>query len=477
MTDDRSTTAGQRHGSSSPAPSAPGHGHGHGHGHGPSRPASKKVRQLLAIALVPFALAAAIGAALLYPFGHDQHTGADLGLGQHPVNAEVVSAEAGSCGSGGTASGADGCVALQLRMQDGPAAGNTIMQRMPTDPSTPRFAVGDEVVLSYAGANPEKESSYQVVDFQRGNALLVLALLFVAAVLVLGRWQGLFSLVSLGVSFVIIVGFVLPTILAGESPLLVAVIGSGLIMFTALYLTHGISARTSTAVLGTLLSLSLIGLLSALFSAATELTGLDESTASLIGVLGSPIDARGLLLAGIVIGALGVLDDVTVTQTSAVWELRDANPTMSWRHLYGAGLRIGRDHVASAVNTLVLAYAGAALPPLPPKQRRWRCAWPRASRSTGAFAASRTRRATGSPVRWRSLRPPRRSVLRLSAAARGSRCCRGSPTSRYRCWTTPRACSGGSMPRSNRPTAATRAGWPSSSPVTSSRPHSCWRSR
>ena len=317
---------------------------------------------MLAIALVPFALAAIIGVVLLYPFGHQQRTGADLGFGQYPVNGEVIAAEAGSCTDSPAAPGEPGCVRLKVKMQDGPLPDQVIEQTLPTDPGTPTFAVGDDVVLSYAGANPESETSYQVVDFQRNGSLAVLALVFAGAVLVLGRWQGLAALVALALSFVVLVMFVLPAILAGQNPLLVSIVGSGLIMFMVLYLTHGFSARTSTAVLGTLLSLALIGVLSAVFAAFTQLTGLDENTAGLIGVLGTPIDARGLLLAGIVIGALGVLDDVTVTQTSAVWELRRADPGMSWRRLYSAGLRIGRDHVASAVNTLVLAYAGAALP-------------------------------------------------------------------------------------------------------------------
>ncbi len=347
---------------SSESSTAQGHGHGHGHGHGPAEPASKQVKRALAIALVPFALATIVGVLLLYPFGHQQRTGADLGFGQDPVNAEVVSAVAGSCTQDSPDQG--GCVVLGVRMQDGPRPGQTIQQVVPTDPGSPRFAVGDRVVLSYAGANPDDPASYQVVDFQRGAPLLVLALAFAVAVIVLGRWQGLAALVALGLSFVVLVGFVLPAILAGQDPLLVAVVGAGLIMFVVLYLTHGFSARTSTAVLGTLLSLALISVLSAVFSAATSLTGLDEDTSSLMGVLRAPIDARGLLLAGIVIGALGVLDDVTVTQTSAVWELRKANPALSWRQLYKAGQRIGRDHVSSAVNTLVLAYAGAALPML-----------------------------------------------------------------------------------------------------------------
>lgn len=141
-----------------------------------------------------------------------------------------------------------------------------------------------------------------------------------------------------------------------------AVVGACLIMFAVLYLTHGLSARTSTAVLGTLASLLLIGGLATAFTALARLTGFDETTSALIGTLGTGVDARGLLLAGVVIGALGVLDDVTVTQTSAVWELRHANPALSARGLYAAAMRIGRDHVSSAVNTLVLAYAGASLP-------------------------------------------------------------------------------------------------------------------
>jgi uncharacterized membrane protein len=318
------------------------------------------VRRAVAIALIPFALAAVIGMVLLYPFGHHARSGADLGLGQHPVDAEVIAAASSSCTSG--AEGPGECLRLTLRMQNGPRPGHTIQQVLPTDPATPKFSVGDEIVLSYSGAAPEDPASYQVVDFQRGTPLLVLGLVFAAAVLLLGRWQGLLSLISLGLTVVVLIGFILPAILAGENPLLVAITGAGTTMFATLYLSHGFSVRTSTAVLGTMLSLGLIGLLSSTFSATTKLTGLDEQTTDLIGALNTPIDARGLLLAGIVIGALGVLDDVTVTQTSAVWELRKANPDLSWRQLYSSGLQIGRDHVASSVNTLVLAYAGAALP-------------------------------------------------------------------------------------------------------------------
>ncbi|GAA4447637.1 hypothetical protein GCM10023148_53850 [Actinokineospora soli] len=338
-------------------PPATGHGHGHGHGHGPAAPASSRVRTFLAVLLAPFALAALIGFVVLFPTG-DAPSVSSAGL--TPVDGTVTAAQAGPCAAGDT--GGSECLSLTVRLDDGPAAGSEIRTAVPVEPTTPRFAVGDDVVLAYSGGEPLSGQSYQVVDFQRGTPLLVLAAAFALAVVALGRWKGLSALGALGVSIGVLVVFVLPAIVRGENPLLVGITAAGVIMFAVLYLTHGFSARTSTAVLGTMVSLALIGALSALFSAFAALTGLDDETATLVGVLGREVDTRGLLLAGIVIGALGVLDDVTVTQTSAVWELRAANPDLTWRQLYAAGVRIGRDHVASAVNTLVMAYAGAALP-------------------------------------------------------------------------------------------------------------------
>ncbi|MHA6794893.1 YibE/F family protein [Pseudonocardia bannensis] len=331
-------------------------GHGHGHGHTPAAPAGRRVRLLIAALLVPCALATLVGLILLRPAGGPP---AGLQAGGQPINARVTATQAVDCTPG---SGAGGCIALTLRMEDGPLPGRDLIQLVPVEPSTPRFAVDDEVVLDWSGADPLDASSYRVADFQRGSPLVWLAALFAGAVLVLGRWRGLAALVALGLSFAVLLLFVLPAIISGRDPLSVAVVGACLIMFVVLYLTHGPSARTSTAVLGTLASLALIGTLGAAFSAAARLTGLDDQTANLIATLGTGVDARGLLLAGVVIGALGVLDDVTVTQTSAVWELRRANPDLGARGLFTAAMRIGRDHVSSAVNTLVLAYAGASLP-------------------------------------------------------------------------------------------------------------------
>lgn len=224
-----------------------------------------------------------------------------------------------------------------------------------------RFTVGQGVVLAYSPEAPE-DLRYSVVDVHRGPPMLLLAGLFAAAVILVGRLRGLTALIALAISFAVLSFFILPAILHGSNPLLVAVVGGSAIMFVALYLCHGVSTRTSVAVVGTLVSLSLIGLLGSLFIGWTHLTGNTSDETGLVHVLYPDIDIRGLLLAGFIIGSLGVLDDVTVTQTSAVWELKQAAPTMSARRLYRAGIRIGRDHIASTVNTLVLAYAGAALP-------------------------------------------------------------------------------------------------------------------
>ncbi|UQS24451.1 YibE/F family protein [Amycolatopsis thermalba] len=348
-----------------PRAAAPPTGHGHGHGHSPAPPASRRVKLLLIWLLAPIALATVAGLLLLYPWGQAEP---DSAISQGtPVHGTISTATSGPCLAAGQVQVGDQpdakpCLTATITLTDGPGSGRTVELTVPIEPSTPRFSAGDDVVLAYNGGDAADPGSYQLVDFQRGLPLAVLAALFAIAVVVLGRWHGLAALGALVLSFVVLVAFVLPAILAGENPLLVAIVGAGLIMFIALYLTHGLSARTSVAVLGTLVSLALIGALSATFSAAASLTGLDDSTSTLIASLGHGIDARGLLLAGIVIGALGVLDDVTVTQTSAVWELRRANPSLTWRELYSAGLRIGRDHVGSAVNTLVMAYAGAALP-------------------------------------------------------------------------------------------------------------------
>jgi len=222
-------------------------------------------------------------------------------------------------------------------------------------------APGDLVLLSIS-ETPEGKR-YFISDHVRRFPLWVLTLAFVGVVLAVGRWHGLASLVGLAASFLVIVRFIVPAILSGADPLTIAITGSLVIMTTTLFVAHGVGWKTVVALAGTAAALLLTALLAGFAIGFARLTGIATDEAATLQVLSTgEIDARGLLLGGIIIGALGVLDDVTMAQASSVFELRRANPLLSAAELYRRGMRVGRDHIASTVNTLVLAYAGASLP-------------------------------------------------------------------------------------------------------------------
>lgn len=336
------------------------------------------LRKVIAAVLIPFAAAVVVGLVVLWPGGAPGHERTGVGFDRQTQQATVTKVDKVDCksvnASGETPTGdtstAEGSSAQQqasgsckkatVRVDTGKDKGRTFTEIVQPD-SSRQLEQGQEVIVAYAPDAP-KELQYSVTDVNRKLPMTVLAGIFAVAVVLVGRMRGVMALVALAASFLILTFFILPAILQGSNPLVVAVVGASAIMLIALYLCHGLSARTSVAVLGTLLSLLLIGLLGSLFIDWAALTGNTDDNTGLIHGLYPSIDMSGLLLAGIIIGSLGVLDDVTVTQTSAVWELHEANPTMGWRGLYRAGIRIGRDHIASVVNTLVLAYAGAALP-------------------------------------------------------------------------------------------------------------------
>jgi uncharacterized membrane protein len=230
-----------------------------------------------------------------------------------------------------------------------------------TDPTGGMFRAGQRVRLAVAEP-PGQPPTYYIQDLERGRPMLALAALFVLAVVAFGRWQGVRSLLGLGLSFVVIVAFVVPAILRGHSPVLVAVTGAMAIMLVSLYLSHGTGPKTTAAVVGTALALGLTAVLAIAFVAASSLTGLASDEAQNANFVVGGLSLRGLLLAGIIIGGLGVLDDVTMSQASLVVELHQANPAAGFATLVGSALRVGRDHIAATVNTLFLAYAGAALP-------------------------------------------------------------------------------------------------------------------
>ncbi|MFI0998387.1 YibE/F family protein [Streptomyces galbus] len=355
-----------------------GHAHGHSHSHGPAAPVSQHLRKVIAAILIPFGAAVLVGLAVLWPGGAPAHERTGVGFDRQTQHATVTQVVEVSCqsvnASGGTPTGdtstAEGSSAQQqangtckkatIRVDTGKDEGRTFTEIVQPD-QTRQLHEGQKVVVAYEPSAP-KDLQYSVTDVSRGFPMALLAGIFAVAVVVVGRLRGVMALVALAISFLILNFFILPAILQGSNPLVVAVVGASAIMLIALYLCHGLSARTSVAVLGTLVSLLLIGVLGSLFIDWAALTGNTDDNTGLIHGLYPSIDMSGLLLAGVIIGSLGVLDDVTVTQTSAVWELHEANPAMGWRGLYRAGIRIGRDHIASVVNTLVLAYAGAALP-------------------------------------------------------------------------------------------------------------------
>lgn len=252
----------------------------------------------------------------------------------------------------------NGCGSAQVRLTDAPADGRPVVVPLPNGTGAPEVATGDDVVL-IRSTTPDGVV-LTIVDHQRSAGLWVVAVAFVLALVAFGRWRGVTALAGLGVTFAVLLLFVIPAILAGESPLLVAIVGSAGIALSVLYLTHGFAASISVAVLGTLTSLALTGALSALAVSALHLTGVTDDVSAAVGM--QQVNTQGLLLAGIVIGTLGVLDDVTVTQAVTVTELARANPLHTASELYRAASRVGRAHIASVVNTIILAYAGSSLP-------------------------------------------------------------------------------------------------------------------
>jgi len=299
------------------------------------------------------ALVVVIGLIVLWPTGGSDSTD-PLGLDGDPVKATVDAVEEVPCSFDPLLA----CTRIDVVVSEGEFAGDRFVIEQSLDTT---ISTGDGVLVDLVdlGGGVQQAVFY---DFQRGTPMLLLLILFVAAIVVLGRWRGVGALAGLAMSLVVIVMFALPALLDGSNSIAVALVTAGAIAFVALFLAHGRGLATAAALLSTFASLALTGILAWIFLSASKFTGFGDESVGFLDALGSEIDPRGLLLAGVVIGSLGVLDDVTVTQVSAVWELKRAAPEAGFGELYGRALRIGRDHISSTVNTLFLAYAGASLP-------------------------------------------------------------------------------------------------------------------
>ncbi|MEX5720015.1 YibE/F family protein [Geodermatophilus maliterrae] len=351
-------------------PATPSHAtsHGHSHSHGPDPDAPPPGPEVLArrrravwlmlLLLVPVGLATVIGLVALWPA--DEPTQAQqvaetyLPPGTTYPDARVVSLQELPCGEAT-------CATAVVEVLEGEGAGDYQQVDLQAEVVANGVAEGDTIVLT-RDPGADGGVSYAFSDFSRTTPMVVLAVAFAVVVGVVARLRGLAALLGLAFAFFVLLQFVLPGLLAGSSPTLVSLVGSAAIMFVVLYLAHGFSARTTTALVGTLFGLALVTVLGAVSVGVARLTGLTSEETTQLLTFDPTLDFSGLVIAGCVVAGLGVLNDVTITQASAIWQLHEVDPAMGWRDLYRRGMAVGRDHIASTVYTIVFAYAGAALP-------------------------------------------------------------------------------------------------------------------
>ncbi|MBL7159861.1 YibE/F family protein [Candidatus Microgenomates bacterium] len=253
---------------------------------------------------------------------------------------------------------------LEILITKGSLKDETIIVEVGKLPTigVPKYQKGNEIILSYS-QDFEGNDVFYITDFIRRKPLVWLFLIFALLVVVIGQWRGVSSLLGMGLSFLVIFKFILPSINAGHDPIFIAITGSLLIIPITFYLSHGFNKKTTVAVIATFISLVITGILAQSFVGTAKLSGYaSEEAGFLQAAKEGEMNIRGLLLAGIIISVLGVLDDITVAQAAVVQQLKKANPRISPGKLFLQAMNVGQDHIASMVNTLVLVYAGASLP-------------------------------------------------------------------------------------------------------------------
>lgn len=302
------------------------------------------------VALVVIALATVCGMVALWPHGKTPAAASteEAELLKHTYSGEIVSVT--------TLAGC--CQKIEFELTDGPDKGKRKQGETAFGLGLPKWSVGDAVrVAKIGGADGE----YRVVDFDRRVPLLWLVLAFSVLVIIFGRLRGALSLLGLAASLLIILVFVVPAVIRGSPPLAVALVGSMAVMLTTIPLAHGVGPKSLAAMAGIAISLVVIVVLAIVFTHMAHLTGVfSEEEIFLAGTHGG-INFQSLLIAGMVIGSLGVLGDVAISQASTVLVLRKANPRLGFGEMFLHGIDVGRDHVSATVNTLVLAYAGASM--------------------------------------------------------------------------------------------------------------------
>ncbi|MCX2747537.1 YibE/F family protein [Arthrobacter sp. MI7-26] len=364
-----------------------GHGHSHGHTeHLEPSPralaARKRANWLLVAVLAPLAVLTIVAMLVMWPSGSKAGItfaspyAAAPGVTFDTGKIQAVTQE--SCTQGTQASGTNGanqssgtqpqgsqCTFASTQPDNGGSPVRVVIN--PDVAKSHGVKVGDSIrYLNLSGvqgaAAGNGSPSYVFLDFVRTVPMALLAILYAVVVIAVARWRGFRALLGLAGAYVVMVSFMLPGLVEGKPPLLVALVGSTAIMMGVLYFAHGFSAKTSTALLGTIFGLSITALLAAWATDAANLTGIGSSEGATLVNMSDKISLSGIILCGLIISGLGVLNDVTITQSAAVWELYELAPETGARKLFTSAMRIGRDHIASTVYTIAFAYAGAALP-------------------------------------------------------------------------------------------------------------------
>lgn len=362
--------------------------------------ARSKANRILAAVLIPLALLTLAGMAALWPSGSKEGVSLanpystapgvtfDTGTIQNVVTGSCMDTSQQGTGQQGTNQQGNGQPDAgrqqtgQQGTQQAPGKGSdcTFAFTEPDKGGSPVKVVINPDVASSHGVKPgdqirylnlsnaqgatgsQGSPAYIFVDFVRTMPIVLLAVLYAVVVIAVARWRGLRALIGLVGAYFVLANFLLPGLVEGKPPLLLALVGSTVIMIGVLYFAHGFSARTSTALLGTIFGLAITALLAAWATDAANLAGVGSHDAATLVNTSSNISISGVILCGLIISGLGVLNDVTITQSSAVWELYELAPASSARKLFTSAMRIGRDHIASTVYTIAFAYAGAALP-------------------------------------------------------------------------------------------------------------------
>lgn len=349
--------------------------HSHSHAASGPSPLGPLAARLVVGTLALFGLVVIVGAVLLWPSSHkvdiplpfQNGTGGSVSTeGGHVISSSLADCGSPSAGQVLTASPAPGlsgtgsCVQTIVAIDTGPNSGATTLLELTPGPGQPNLLAGEHIRV-FRQVDQQGATSYGFYDYERTWPLVALAAIFAIVIVAVARWRGLRALVGIVVAFGVLVIFLLPALRDGAPAVPVSLVASGAILFAVIYLAHGVSLRTSAALLGTLTSMLLAAGLSWAAIELVQLTGLSEDQNNVVSAYLGQVSITGLLLAGFIIGSLGVLNDVTITQASTTYELAAAGG-LSRRQVFTGAMRVGSDHIASTVYTLVLAYAGTALP-------------------------------------------------------------------------------------------------------------------